>query len=565
MINQISKFFIENTDSNRILFYNKGNKITMQQYMDDVAKYANLFSHINDTSVVLYIPDNLYLYYVCFMALLQSGKEIILPALLTTENAKPLLDMTHSLITDKFNSFSEFNIINLNCENNTNWQFKDIDDGVIYFFTSGSTGTPKRIKKQFKMLSAEVAFHCDTQQDLLSQNPVMISSVAPYHMYGLLWRFLYPLNAGIISDLDIVFTPEELQHKQSIYDCVLFATTPSFLDGITRYKNQYQFKNNCIGIYSSGSLLDATTSQNTYTMFAVSPFEIFGSTETGGVASRQQIYGIQWTVFNPVSVKQTDENMLSVESDFSCQNPYIMSDVVEFINENQFLLKGRGDRMVKIAEERVSLPEMEEKLCAYQYINKSYVSTLTKKERTIVCAAITLNEDGKQHIIKNGRHLFINELKQYMLKFFPNVVLPRKFRIIENIPTNIQGKIIKSDIASIFESNVAEPIMQNLVKTDSEFIADFTFLHDSSYFNGHFPGFPVLPGVMQIHFVLNLIKQYFNITPDEYHILKLKFSSLILPDKIVHFELKKLSENEFSFCFSNGDIKYSSGKISIRG
>ncbi len=565
MTNQISKFFIENIDNNRVLFIDKSRTISMNQYMLDIAKYANHFSNISDNAVVLYIPDDLYLYYVCFMALLQAGKEIILPALLTTANAKPLLEMTHSLITNKFNSFGEFNIIDLNCKDNTNWQFKDISDGVIYFFTSGSTGTPKRIKKLFKMLSDEVAFHCENQQHLLSQNPVMISSVAPYHMYGLLWRFLYPLNGGIISDLDIVFTPEELQYKQSIYERVLFAATPSFLDGITRYQNQYQFKNNCIGIYSSGSLLDTTTSQNAYNMFGVSPYEIFGSTETGGVASRQQINGPQWTIFKPVHVTLTDESMLSVESNFSCQNPYLMSDIVEMVNDNQFFLKGRGDRMVKIAEERVSLPEMEEKLCEYQYINKSYVSTLTKKERTIICALITLNTDGKKYIIEKGRHAFINELKQYMLKFFPNVVLPRKIRIVENIPVNIQGKFIKSDINALFESNVAEPIMQNVIKTDSEFIADFTFLHDSSYFTGHFPGFPVLPGVIQIHFVLMFIKQYFNIIPNEYHILKLKFSSLILPDTLVHFELKKNGENEFIFDFSNGDTKYSNGKISIRG
>ncbi len=564
MTNQISKFFIENIDNNRILFLDKSRTITMRQYMNDVAKYAKLFSKISDDVLVLFIPDNLYLYYVCFMALMQAGKEIILPALLTTENAKPLLDMTHYLITDKFDSFGEFNIVDLNCEDNTDWQFKDMSDGVIYFFTSGSTGTPKRIKKQLKMLSAEVAFHCENQKHLLSQNPVMISSVAPYHMYGLLWRFLYPLNAGTVSDLDIIFTPEELQYKQSIYDCVLFATTPSFLDGITRYQNQYQFKDNCIGIYSSGSLLDTKTSQNAYNMFGVSPFEIFGSTETGGVASRQQINGQPWTIFEPVNVTLTSESMLSIESDFSCQNPYLMSDIVEFVNDNQFLLKGRGDRMVKIAEERVSLPEMEEKLCAYPYINKSYVSTLIRKDRTIICAAITLNDEGKKHIIQNGRHNFINELKQYMLKFFPNVVLPRKIRIVENIPVNIQGKYIKSDIAAMFESNVAEPIMQNVVKTDSELIADLTFLKDGSYFTGHFPGFPVLPGVIQIHFVLMFIKQYFNITPNDYHILKLKFSSLILPDTSVHFELKKSGENEFVFNFSNGDTKYSNGKISIK-
>lgn len=564
MFTTINRLFLDNIDQDRIVFYKTGDVVRFGSYMRDVAKYANHFSKIPESQVVIYIPENLYLFYVCFMAALQAGKDIILPALLTEQNAKPLLDATRFLITDKFSSFDGFNIVNLDCEDNANWQFCDMNERILYFFTSGSTGTPKRIKKQFKMLAAEVAFHGNAQKHLIEQNPVVIASVAPYHMYGLLWRFLFPLANGIASDLDIIFTPEELQNKQSLYAKVLFATTPSFLDGITRYHNQYSFKNNCVGIYSSGSLLQTKTSMDAYQMFGVSPFEIFGSTETGGVAGRQQKNGPEWTIFPPVTVSLTENSELLIESDFSCSNPYLMSDIVQKTSDNTFLLKGRGDRMVKIAEERVSLPEMEEKLCEYKYIDKSYVNAVNSKDRNIVCAVITLNDDGKNYIIEKGRHQFIKELKQFLINYFPNVVLPRKIRIVNTIPVNTQGKYIKSDIAAMFESSVAEPIMQNITKTDTEFIADLTFLKDSSYFNGHFPEHPILPGVIQMHFVLCFIKQYFNKEANDYHILKLKFSNLILPDTPVHFELKRDTENEFAFNYSDGNKKYSCGKIVIK-
>ncbi len=563
MFRPINKLFTDTTE-NKIVFYNAGQAVDFNTYKNDVAKYANLFSKIPEQMVIMYIPDDLYLFYVCFMAALQSGKDIILPASFTEQNVMPLLEMTHTLITNKFDNFNDFNIVNLNCENNIDWQFCDINERFLYFFTSGSTGTPKRIKKQFKMLAAEVAFHAINQKYLIDKNPVMISSVAPSHMYGLLWRFFFPLANDIVTDLDIIFTPEELQQKQSIYDKVLFATTPSFLDGITRYQNQYTFKNNCIGIYSSGSLLQTKTSVDAYQMFGVSPFEIFGSTETGGVASRQQINGPQWTIFSPVTVTLNENNELLIESEFSCDTPYLMSDIVQKTGKNTFLLKGRGDRMVKIAEERVSLPEMEEKLCGYKYIEKSYVTAINSNDRNILCAIITLNNFGKENIIKNGRHQFIKELKQYLLNYFPNVVLPRKIRIVNTIPVNTQGKYIKSDIVAMFESNVAEPIMQNITKTDSSFITDLTFLKDSSYFNGHFPNHPILPGVIQIYFVLSFIKQYFNVETVDYHIVKLKFSNLILPDTPVHFELTRNGDNEFAFNYCDGDKKYSNGKIIIK-
>jgi len=566
MFTNINRLFLDNITENRIVFYKSDGIVYFDEYMKDVARYANNFlKNIPEQNVVIYIPDNFYLFYVCFMAAIQAGKDVILPALLTEQNSDSLLNMTRFLITDKFTSFGDFNIVNLDCDNNTDWDFIDISERFLYFFTSGSTGTPKCIKKQFKMLAAEVSFHAKNQKHLIDEKPVMVSSVAPYHMYGLLWRFLFPLTNGIASDLDIIFTPEELQNKQNTYDKLLFATTPSFLDGITRYQNQYTFKNNCIGIYSSGSLLQTKTSADAYNMFGVSPYEIFGSTETGGVASRQQKDGEQWTIFPPVHVELTENKELLITSDFSCANPYLMSDIVEKTGDNTFLLKGRGDRMVKIAEERVSLPEMEERLCEYKYIEKSYVSALSSHDRDIICAVITLNDSGKDAIIKNGRHQFIKELKQYLLDYFPNVVLPRKIRIVNTIPVNIQGKYIKSDINAMFESNVAEPIMQNITKTENLFSATFTFLKDSAYFNGHFPEHPILPGVIQIYFVLSLIKQYFNIETNDYHVLKLKFSNLILPNTQVLFELKRDKENEFSFNYFDSDKKYSNGKISTKG
>ena len=566
MFTNINRLFLDNITENRIVFYKSDGIVYFDEYMKDVARYANNFlKNIPEQNVVIYIPDNFYLFYVCFMAALQAGKNVILPALLTEQNSDSLLNMTHFLITDKFTSFGDFNIVNLDCDNNTYWDFIDISERFLYFFTSGSTGTPKCIKKQFKMLAAEVYFHAKNQKHLIDEKPVMVSSVAPYHMYGLLWRFLFPLTNGIASDLDIIFTPEELQNKQNTYEKLLFATKPSFLDGITRYQNQYTFKNNCIGIYSSGSLLQTKTSADAYNMFGVSPYEIFGSTETGGVASRQQKDGEQWTIFPPVHVELTENKELLITSDFSCANPYLMSDIVEKTGDNTFLLKGRGDRMVKIAEERVSLPEMEERLCEYKYIEKSYVSALSSHDRDIICAVITLNDSGKDAIIKNGRHQFIKELKQYLLDYFPNVVLPRKIRIVNTIPVNIQGKYIKSDINAMFESNVAEPIMQNITKTENLFSATFTFLKDSAYFNGHFPEHPILPGVIQIYFVLSLIKQYFNIETNDYHVLKLKFSNLILPNTPVLFELKRDKENEFSFNYFDNDKKYSNGKISTKG
>ena len=564
MFVKINKFFIDNIAPTHTVFYRGDTRISFDEYSRDVAHMANIFARVKSDTVILFVPDDIYLFFVYFMALLQAGKDVILPAMLTEQNIEILRDATDTIITNQKFNFSGFNFVDVNKDFGEDWNFCDMDNRLLYFFTSGSTGTPKKICKTFHNLAAEVAQHNKMQCNLFDKSPVLVASIAPHHMYGLLWQFLIPLSGGVAVDTNMIFTPEELQNAQQKYSKILFATTPSFLDGITKYQNQYKFKDNCIGIFSSGSLLDNKTSTKTLEIFGVSPFEIFGSTETGGVAFRQQKNGALWTVFDEVNVGLDENNCISADSEFCCTRPFQMSDVVEMQNDRQFLLKGRADRIVKIAEERISLPEYEDKLKSHDFIESAYVTTVNQNGRIVIGCVITLTDAGKEFIFLNGRHDFINDIKNRLSSYFPNVALPRKVRIVNTIPMNTQGKILKSEIVEILRSNMAEPIIKNLKKSENSFAGDMVFLSDSAYFKGHFDGCPVLPGVIQLHFVIKFIKSFFHKDFKSYDIIKLKFTNLILPDVLIHFELNKINDGEYTFCYDKGEVKYSAGKIVIK-
>ena len=564
MFTQINKFFISDIEPTRHVFYCSDTQVSFGEYSKHVARMANIFARINTDTVILFVPDDNYLFFVYFMALMQAGKDVVLPAMLTEQNINTLRETTETIITNQKFDFPGFTFIDTNQDYGEDWNFCDMDNRSLYFFTSGSTGTPKKIHKTFHNLSAEVAQHNKMLKESFDMSPVMIASVAPYHMYGLLWRFLIPLAGGITVDTDMIFTPEELQHAGQKYSKILFATTPSFMDGITKYKNQYEFNNNCVGIFSSGSLLNSTTSATMLEIFGVSPFEIFGSTETGGIAFRQQKNGLMWTVFDDVKISADENNCIIADSEFCCVRPYQMSDVIEMQNDRQFLLRGRADRIVKIAEERISLPEYEDKLKSHIFVDNCYVTTVDQNGRTVIGCVITLTDDGKNFIISHGRHDFITDIKNLLASYFPTVALPRKVRIVNTIPMNTQGKILKSEINEILHSTVAEPIIKNLTKTENAISGDLIFMGDSAYFHGHFENYPVLPGVIQLHFVTKFINLFFHKNFKVYDIVKLKFSSLILPGTLVHFELNKLNDNEFDFRYENPDCKYSAGKIVIK-
>ena len=554
-------FFAEN---NTPLFCG-GMRVTVGQFSADIARFAKHFSHIDSDTVILYIPNNFYLFCACFFALLQLRKSVALPGMLTAQNANGYADLTNTIVTDLSDDFAGFTKVTPKVSDEpVNWEFADISDENVYFFTSGSTGVPKRIKKSIKSLLAEVEYHVKTHADQIAESPVVVASIAPHHMYGVLWRVLFPIVGKMAVDTDMIFTPEELIAKQSAYNKIFFITTPSFLDGITRYGGQYKFAANCIGIVTSGSLLGEKTSEYAYNMFGVSPFEVFGSTETGGIACRQQKLDANWTIFDAVRVDIKD-GCMEITSPYSFQNPYLMSDAVEMIDEKHFRLLGRADRIVKIAEERISLPDMEKWLADNEYISRAYCTMIHKGTRDIIGCMMELTDYGAEHIISVGRRAFVDEIKKYLAGFVPAVALPRCIRIVNQIPTNAQGKFVKNEISAMLGSSVVEPIVQNIVKTDVNVVADLTFLGDSAYFMGHFPNFPILPGVVQMHFVFKFIKQFFHVSASAFDVIKLKYSSLILPDITTHFELTQIRENEFSFCYSQQGKSCSAGKIVIKG
>ena len=153
----INRFFIENIVPSHTVFYRNGAAVSFDEFSKDVARMANVFARNDEKNIILYIPDDIYLFFVCFMGLMQAGKNVILPGMLTQQNADALHDISNTITTNQKIDLKNFKFIDINQDFGTDWDFCDMDNGLLYFFTSGSTGTPKKICKTFHNLSAEVA------------------------------------------------------------------------------------------------------------------------------------------------------------------------------------------------------------------------------------------------------------------------------------------------------------------------------------------------------------------------------------------------------------------------
>ncbi len=573
MFRDLESIFTKNF-KNTILFYDENKTITLDDFKNDMCNFLNETKLIEDKTVCLYIPNNCYLFYVSFFALIFSNKDIVLLSSINEDIINNLISTSKTFV-----STEAINLKNLEIKiipPKAYYAKKDIDNNVfintfdnlskrtISFFTSGSTSTPKCINKTLSSLLVEVKMHSDSLSKILESNPIVISTIVPFHMYGMLWRFLFSFCNLLRQDLSTIFYPEELEHKQNIYEKLIFISTPSFMDRISSYTSLYNFKDNIVKIFSSGNLLKNETCSLINKTFNTEVYEIYGSTETGGIAYRNQRIDEYFHVFSEVKIKLNEDSSLNIESPFCVENPFKINDGVTLINDRTFLLNGRIDRIVKISDKRLSLPEMEEKFSKCQYIKECYLVKLFDNKREVLGAIFVLTDLGKEFVIKNGKKKLYIEIKKYINNFYDVSFFPRKFRILERIPKNSQGKILKDKIMELFKSKVSEPITFITTLTKDYFEADLVFLDSASYFEGHFPIFPILPGVMGLHFVFKYLSDYFSVSYSKCVISKLKYTNIISPNMRVCLKIKKVFDNEFIFEYTNNkETQYSSGKIII--
>ena len=316
---------------------------------------------------------------------------------------------------------------------------------AVVFHTSGSTGHAKTVVKDFAMLAREVAFHRRALADVFASPVTVIGTVDPQHMYGRLWLDLLPKAAGCAEAVRTVAGPEELEAAMKGAARVLLVTTPSFLDRVTAYAGQYDFPRTCVEIVTSGALLTADVSRRTREVFGIAPREIFGSTETGGVACRRQDHavadGFDWQVFPDVRVAVRD-GRLEVRSPFSFRRTYLMGDGAQLSPDaRRFRLLGRRDRLVKIREERVDLEEMEGRVRELGFREAALVK-LPGEHGDVLALALVLGAGEARPTTL--------ELRARLLKVFPKGTVPRKFRFVEALPRNSQGKVLSHDVAALF-------------------------------------------------------------------------------------------------------------------
>ncbi|WP_462159886.1 ApeI family dehydratase [Pseudoalteromonas sp. GB56] len=86
---------------------------------------------------------------------------------------------------------------------------------------------------------------------------------------------------------------------------------------------------------------------------------------------------------------------------------------------------------------------------------------------------------------------------------------------------------------------------------------------DLDYFRGHFPGAPILAGVVQLDWAVKYARQYLSIQGDVKDIEVLKFQVVMTPELELTLTLTKKKDDKFSFSYHSHKGQHASGRVVI--
>lgn len=307
----------------------------------------------------------------------------------------------------------------------------DPDKHFLTLFTGGSTGKPRLWKKTPRNILAE-AIYLAGKFNVTSRD-IFIATVPPYHIYGFLFSVVIPFISRATVLPDVYVFPREIISTAEKNSASILVSVPVHYRVL---KTDDLAGNKLRLAFSSAGMLDENDASYFSDKTGVGIHEIYGSTETGGIAARCRAAGEKsWTPFDNAAWKIVN-GRLHVKSDFiSSDLPvdekgfFQTGDRAENDGADRFVLQGRADGIVKIGGKRVDLAEIEAKIKNISGVGDAVVISLPVPQgRENDISALVVSTIGE------------SDIRRHLSAVLEPYAIPKRIRLIGSIPVTTAGK-----------------------------------------------------------------------------------------------------------------------------
>ncbi len=532
------------------------------QFCSRLSAWEQRFAGVEQPLVALYLDDSLE-FAAALFALWRLGKQALVPA-----NNLPATCQQLQLLTPCFaGDFPGSEVLQPGSPTSLSAvAVPEAAATALVLFTSGSTSEPVPVSKTFAQIETELDA-LETQWGDRLAGASIASTVSHHHIYGLLFRLLWPLCAGRPFTQSARDYWEELALDAQTHQTLAIVSSPAHLRLIPPHA--WADAVAPIAVFSSGAPLATEAALAALDQLRQPVTEVYGSTETGGIGWREQDKQSSWTCLPGVEVQlDEDAGLLQVRSGhLSSTDWYTGADRAELDTVGNFSLCGRADRVAKVGGKRVSLTAIEQRLLQQPLVAEVRVIPLPERGERLG-AVVVLTNEGNKLLVDQGKSLINDQLKQALEGQVDRIAIPRYWRYLGELPQNRQGKTTLADVQALF-SSAPLPRLPELIAQERDgdaLLLDLFVPANLYYFDGHFPGRPVLPGVVQTHWAVHYGREHFGELGEFAGLEVVKFQQIITANQQLRLRLEYQPDKGklyFGFTSRRGDVDvgHASGRV----
>lgn len=329
---------------------------------------------------------------------------------------------------------------------------QDLDFPLVTLYTSGSTGSPEAQSKtlsqliigaeslgkrlnEYLIIKAKLDNTNTNANSTFDRVKYLVSSVAPQHMFGIEASVMLSLVYGKVVVNQRPLLPADIQNTFKLCgEGAMWATTPLHIRAIARSDS---FIEKCSLVLSSTMPLSVEVAAATEALLYAPVIEVYGSTETGALATRRTSCENEWLLLDGARITVEHEKISASGKHFN--SPQILKDSIEITNLNRFKLLGRNSDLIKIAGRRTTLSSLN-----------FILQELVGLDDGVFFLPESFNCDERLCLIYVAKNLSREKIKYFLSTKIDPIFIPRTLIQVDKLPRNDNGKLTKRALELIF-------------------------------------------------------------------------------------------------------------------